>query len=925
MTAYDFSFVRNTSIAFDATADSINMGAIDASTVQVAVSGSDLVLTVGSDTVTLQGTTPDQVSATNVTFGSATTRSAWLVGDGLNTSITDGIANTIDDNAAPFAFSHDQNNLVYGLGGGDNITVGNGNNIIFGGTGIADSSDGGDTIVVGSGANTVYGNAGNDSVDAGVPNSSGLTNNYFLGLGNDTLDAAGHTHLGNFVIYGNTGDDSIDMDGTTGDMTIFGGNGAADSTDGADRIEWSTGSAEIYGNSGADTLVGGVITAGKTQNVFAGLGDDNITAGGAANSTSTIYGNTGADTINASTLAANSNATIFGGNGISDSTDGNDTITVGAGTVTVYGNAGNDTFNITNLGANGNATVFTGLGNDTVNINTNNTASSSVITLATGNERVNYDATAGELTTINGFSATDDVFAFDLAAAETAADLIFANGFFFRDVSNDGVYQAATEEAVNFSGFTGDFTATNMLVTQGGIGGASVGRVLTNINGTAATTLTGTTTSDLLVSGALGDTLVSGDGADKMEGNAGDDVFQLTNVEVQDLDQAGSQTTINGGGGVDRIQITTAAATVAVADFSTRITEVEVLELGNFTGNSVTLGAPAATSGITTVDADAVTTGTTTLNGNAFEANLTYLGGAASDQITRGAGTGTDNFNLGAGGDTFSIDLADLSSADTVIGGGGTDQFTFSTTGNIADSVFTNVTEFETITLADGAANTLQGGAQFIETGITQITGGNNADSINMGPLTTNVTIDGAVGADIITGGSAIDSITGGNDADNITGGGGSDNINLTEGAGAIDTLNYTASTEFGDNVTAFATGQDVFTFASTFGDGGLAGAVDFAGAGDSANLAALTTAAGTDREGYVIEDVALTLASYSQIDTAIANGTAATGAGFVLADDATNSALLYDADFATTGNLTLVALLNGVADASGGEGVTIL
>lgn len=924
MTAFDFSLVKNTSFAFNATADSLNMGAIDASTVGVSTSGNNLILTVGSDSVTLQGASAAQVSTTNVTFGSATTRSHWKVGDNTSATTVDNIANTLTEEA----FAANQNNLFYGLGGSDAITAGNGNNVIFGGTGAADSTDGADTITVGSGANTVYANAGNDSIDAGTPNSAGLSSTYFLGLGNDTLDAAGHAHAGNFVIYGNTGDDSIDLDAATGDVTIFGGNGAADSTDGNDRIEWHQGSATIYGNSGNDTLIGDAITAGKTQTVFAGLGNDQVTVESAANSTTTVYGNSGDDTINGSAGAELvGNATIFGGNGIADSTDGSDTITVGNGRVTVYANSGNDTINLTGMTATGNATVFTGLGNDTVNLSGNHTDTTTVITLATGNERVNFDATAGELTTINGFDAANDVFALDLAAAETAADLVLANGFLFRDANNDGIYQAAAEEAVNFANFGGDFTATNMLITQGGIGGASVGRLLTNLNGTTAVTLTGTTTADYLVSGSLGDTLVGGGGNDKLEGNAGDDVFSLTNTLAEALD--GNNVTISGGAGTDKLLLTGAAVTLVDADLPANVSSIEVIELANITGNSVTLGALALATGITTIDADAVTSGSTTLVATAFEGNLTYLGGAANDLITRNSGTGSDNFDLGAGNDTFSIDLADLSSLDTVAGGAGTDQFTFNSAGNITDSVFTNVSGFETLTLGNGA-NTLTGGTEFFETGITQITGNAAVDTINMSASTVSLTISGAAQNDVINGGTVADTIDGGADNDSITGAGGADNI--TVGAGD-DTVDYDAVGDFGDTIVDFdGAGTDVFTFANSFAANGLSAGAQAETAvafdtNEATTLTALTTAANTDRPFYAVEFDGSTLGItlYSAVDTAIANGSAATGAGFVLLDNGTNGVLLYDSDFSTTGNLSVVANLTAFADATGTTTITIL
>ncbi len=62
---------------------------------------------------------------------------------------------------------------VYGSSGNDNIQTGTShpecgsNDLIFGGTGISDTTDGSDYIYTGFGNDTIYGNAGNDTIDAG--------------------------------------------------------------------------------------------------------------------------------------------------------------------------------------------------------------------------------------------------------------------------------------------------------------------------------------------------------------------------------------------------------------------------------------------------------------------------------------------------------------------------------------------------------------------------------------------------------------------------------------------------------------------------------------------------------------------------------------------------------------------------------------
>jgi Ca2+-binding RTX toxin-like protein len=730
MVAYDYSLVQNTTVTFNPLVDTINFGALSAGSFTVTeITGGLTLRNANGTSITLNGASLATVSNTNFTFGSGTTASRLFAGDLSSAALTDEIGNTIN---TTLDGATNNNNLIYGLGGNDTVTAtgtgnqiifggsgadalntGNGNNTIYGGNGIADSTDEGDNITIGGGASFVYSNAGNDSVTAATASSGGTKNTLFLGLGNDTFAGAAATHAGNFEIAAGTGADLVQFD-TTGDITIYGGNGSADSTDGNDTITGdasNTGNTTIYGNSGNDTITTGATASAKTVNVFAGLGDDTITSGASASgSVVNLYGNTGADSINASAALAGSTVTIYGGNGISDSTDGNDTITSGLGTTTIYANAGNDVVNVINQLAASVAVVYTGLGNDTVNVGNggaNAGAASVTVHLASGNQTVNYDGAisggAANLLSITGFDATADVLAFDMSAG-TAANLLLSGGFLFNDVNSDGAYQVATEEAVNLSGFTGNFSATNILLTSGGIGGASVGRLLTNVNGTTAATLTGGTTNDYFVSGSLADTIVASTGGDKIQGGGGNDVFQFAGSAFTTAD------TITGGDGTDTIQFTADTGGALADAIWTNTLTVETLLLNDIAYNAgaITLDAQADEAGLATINASALT-GTNAINivlAGTFNNTLTFTGGAGAD-------------TMNASGGTDAILIAD--------GGAGNDIIT-----------------------GDGAADSITGGA-----GVDTLIGGAGID-----------TISGGEGADIISGGAGGDVLTGGNGAD---------------------------------------------------------------------------------------------------------------------------------------------------------------
>lgn len=824
MTAFDFSLVKNTSFAFNATADSLNLGAVDASTLGVAASGGNLVLTIGTDKVTLTGASIEQITTSNITFGTATTRSVLAVGDNNTSTTFDANGNTIDLNtaAAPFntgyaVAQNNSNHLVYGLGGGDAITVGNGDNRIFGGSGTSDSLDGNDTIVVGTGGNTIYGNAGNDQVTLGAT-IAGKTNTVFLGLGNDTLTTG--VIVGNAVVYGNTGDDSITINAaSTGDTTIFGGNGTADSTDGADTIALGTGNATVYANSGSDIISFAALAANKKATIFAGTGNDSITANAAGATTSSVvlYGNTGNDTINNAAFAGT--ATIFGGNGSGDSTDGADVITVGIGSTVVYANAGNDSINVTAAlaAATDTVIVYTGAGNDTITATSAGADDIDVAfysndgndTFVLNNNGANeYDFTIGDF-------ATGDVvqYTVDGAAANAATQLTVSGG------GSSLTLDDANGGSLVFQGYGGDLNATNFQLNGGTL-------LLTNFSGTAAT-LTGGTTNDQLVSGSSADVLVSGGGNDKLTGNAGNDTFQLTASALSN--GFNTNDTIAGGEGTDTIEITGAtAATIINGDF-TNVTSVETVKLNNVTGQSVTIAAAALAAGLTTIDASALTgTNTSTVDASGFAGALTYTGGAGvdsvnhtgqnfNDTLTLGTGAdvatlggGTDSVDGGAGADIFTFATANLTSADTIIGGADADIITISDAVSLTDSAFTNVATVETISLAAVAGGTLTLGAKAQAAGITTVdfSLSTAASTVDGSAYTTGLTITTATGNDVVTGGTGNDIFITGAGTDTITSGAGADIFKLstawTEAAGGNDII-----TDFGAGVTGDSIGLD--------------------------------------------------------------------------------------------------------------------
>jgi Ca2+-binding RTX toxin-like protein len=176
------------------------------------------------------------------------------------------------------------NDTIFGEGGDDTITGDAGADSLSGGRG--DDSlvggDGDDTLEGGEGADTLSAGAGMDfasyaSSDAGV--TINLANNTFSG-GHATGDVS---EGGIDGIIGSDFDDSLtgyDQEGPDFTNEFYGGlgNDTLDGAGGADRLFGEEGDDSIIGGTGADTLDGGAgndtIEVAQGDVVFGGDGDD---------------------------------------------------------------------------------------------------------------------------------------------------------------------------------------------------------------------------------------------------------------------------------------------------------------------------------------------------------------------------------------------------------------------------------------------------------------------------------------------------------------------------------------------------------------------------------------------------------------------------------------------------------------------------
>jgi len=329
--------------------------------------------------------------------------------------------------------------------------------------------------------------------------------------------------------------------------------------------------------------------------------------------------------------------------------------------------------------------------------------------------------------------------------------------------------------------------------------------------------------------------------------------------------------------------LVTADTKVVASDSNVTITNVE--EINTETDQQVVEDIDAATTGTITLTgtgaADVINMagyagGALTINGGA-DAD-TIVGTANGDTITGGAGA--DSMTGGAGNDTY-IFAASITAGDDIVeaAAGGTDTITTAAAGGTVSFVGLEyggtadaaLTEIEQIVIDAGQTATFSG---------TQLTGlsinineddtGTTTLDINVGTGTTadfsnltftagggaafddgtdEIDIDGAAGAETITGTSIADNIATGAGADTVTGGAGDDTIDLGGTDGAADVVVFSAAATNGlDSIDNFETTVDHLNL-----DGVMTGVTDVVGVEDIASTANIASYA--DNEVYVFAD----------------------------------------------------------------------
>ncbi|MCC6920587.1 MAG: hypothetical protein IT548_15425 [Alphaproteobacteria bacterium] len=237
-----------------------------------------------------------------------------------------------------------------------------------------------------------------------------------------------------------------------------------------------------------------------------------------------------------------------------------------------------------------------------------------------------------------------------------------------------------------------------------------------------------------------------GGGDDSVTGGAGSDYFSVAVAELSAADR------IDGRAGAIDMLVLTTAGTVAAGQLG-GVTGIEQIRLA--AGNSSLTLSNAVVASASGAVLKVLSGGSDVIDGSGVT--------SASSRLDLSLGGGDDSVSGGAGSDFFRVTTSDLSSADTISGGGGTlDSLVFTDAGTVAATAFAQVTGIEHLRLAAGAnrialSDSLVGGA----TGrLLKVAGCSGNDTVDGSAVTTaqhrlDVTLGG--GDDSITGGAGAD------------------------------------------------------------------------------------------------------------------------------------------------------------------------
>ena len=630
------------------------------------------------------------------------------------------------------------------------------------------------TLTSGSSVEHVYGGTNNDAI------TGNSLKNYLVGNeGNDTLT-------------GDTGDDTLDG-GAGNDRFVFDPDGPL----GSDTVVDSSGLDSLdFSLSTADVLVN--LRSTGLQNVNSNL-TLTLTSSTAIENASGGFGN---DVLIGNNLANS----LLGG-------PGNDTLTGGASDDRLEGGAGNDVYLFNTGSALGSDTVNDSAGVDglsfngspnkvvvnlsvtatqTVNANLNLmlTSTSPIENLSGG---LNSDTLTGNArpNILDGGSGNDSLFGLDgsdtLSGLDGNDQLNGGEGhdiYLFNTstgLGSDSIADSGGIDSISFVGSTNNVVANLGSITSQVVNSKltlklTSAAVIENLyGGDGNDTLAGNALGNTLDGGGGNDTLAGVEGNDQLHGQAGDDMLDGSTGNDSYLFNT------NSAMGADTISDSQGVDWLTFEDSSNDVS----MNLGLTTSQRVNENLTLSLMSPVAVEKLSGGSGNDLLTGNSVGSVLyggdgnDRLQGKEADDILYGE-AGDDFLDGGLGNDSYAFNTNSTLGSDHVIDSGGVDTLTFA--GSSLD-----------VTVGLGSTN-----AQIVNTNLTLT-------------LATNSSLEnvyGGAGNDTLTGNPQANRFVGGSGNDVMVGGAGNDwydfDVDLFSGSdtvdesgGGIDTLNFSATTNF--------------------------------------------------------------------------------------------------------------------------------
>jgi len=460
------------------------------------------------------------------------------------------------------------------------------------------------------------------------------------------------------------------------------------------------------------------------------------------------------------------------------------TITGLATTVITETLTGTGTTSVTATGVTG-ATVILAGANETLSA-----AGVSTITVngtGTGNAVVLTDVTK---TTLNasgnafGTTVTENVSSASSITFGGGSNLLKVGGFNFLSSSSSIVGVSSATNAITLTALS---TGTDTVFTNvSGIqtlnlanGGANVLTLGTNFTKAGITTLNLGTTGDTVTLNGM--TLAGLTIADSISGN--DSVVIGTSSGTVTLKNIAS-TVITGPGVLAATLTGTGAMGVSAAN----------------TGDSLILSGfnqTVTSSGFSTITVNASGKGTSesVILTDATKVALNASGSVGNVGVTENV-TSNSTITFGSGSNTLTVvgGLEYLSASASIVGGGAgtTNAITLQAATTGVDTVFTNVSGIQTLTLANALGNNLTLGTNFAKAGFTTVALGSNTGfsnvTVNSAPLSGVTFTATNTGGDTLTFGTSASTVTVNNISSVIATGAG--NQAITIGASTSSTSN---------------------------------------------------------------------------------------------------------------------------------------